>query len=130
MQWYLKVVRDNYANFNGRAHRQEFWMFTLFHVIFLIIAAVADNVIGTTFTFAAGTDYETNAAYGWIYVLYGVAVLVPGWALWWRRLHDIGKSGAWFFLALVPLVGGVVLIIWACKDSNGTENKYGPSPKG
>ena len=54
MEWYLSVVRDNYANFDGRARRKEYWMFALFNVIFCVIAMIVDNVLGTTFGFGEG----------------------------------------------------------------------------
>ena len=62
MEWFLKVVRDNYSNFNGRAHRKEYWMFCLFYVIFVIVAMVADNILGTTFTIGEGY-YAVNLGY-------------------------------------------------------------------
>jgi|TARA_B100002003_G_scaffold238493_1_gene256782 uncharacterized membrane protein YhaH (DUF805 family) len=114
MKWYLKVVRDNYANFNGRASRQEYWMFILFNMIFSIIAMVADNVLGS---------------YGWIYLLYILAIIIPSLAAFVRRMHDIGKSGGWFFIAFIPIIGGIWLLVLTCTDSNAGENNYGPSPK-
>ena len=62
MEWFLKVVRDNYSNFNGRAHRKEYWMFCLFYVIFVIVAMVADNILGTTFTIGEGVRPFTPSA--------------------------------------------------------------------
>tara|TARA_B100001971_G_C18160367_1_gene521033 strand:- start:429 stop:818 length:390 start_codon:yes stop_codon:yes gene_type:complete len=128
MKWYLKVVRDNYANFNGRASRQEYWMFILFNMIFSIIAMVADNVLGSTFTVGSGY-YETSTGYGWIYLLYILAIIIPSLAAFVRRMHDIGKSGGWFFIAFIPIIGGIWLLVLTCTDSNAGENNYGPSPK-
>ena len=128
MEWFLKVVRDNYSNFNGRAHRKEYWMFFLFYVIFVIVAMVADNILGTTFTIGEGY-YAVNLGYGWIWVLLNIALFIPTIAVGIRRLHDIGKSGWWFLLAFIPLVGGIWLLVLMCKDSDPGDNKYGPSPK-
>ena len=75
MKWYIIVVKDNYANFNGRASRQEYWMFMLFNMIFAIIAMVADNILGSTFTVGSGY-YETSTGYGWIYLLYILAIII------------------------------------------------------
>ena len=129
MGWYLKVVRDNYANFNGRAQRKEYWMFLLFNMIFAAIAAVADNIFGTTFT--VGSDYyETSMGYGWIYLLYMLAVIIPSIAVFVRRMHDIGKSGWGFLISLIPCIGAIWLLVLTCTDSNPGDNKYGSSPKG
>jgi uncharacterized membrane protein YhaH (DUF805 family) len=129
MEWYLKVVRDNYANFNGRASRQEYWMFLLFNIIFGIVAMVADNILGTVFTIGEGS-YSVSMGYGWIYVLYMLAVIIPGIAAGARRLHDVGKSGWMMLVAFIPLIGGIWLIVLTVTDSNPGENNYGPSPKG
>ena len=128
MQWYLKVVRDNYANFAGRARRKEYWMFALFNVIFAIVAMIVDNILGTTFKFGEGLA-QMSLPYGWIYMLYILAMLIPALAVLVRRLHDVGNSGWWFFIVLIPLVGAIWLFVLACTDGNPGENIYGPSPK-
>ena len=120
MEWYLKVVRDNYANFNGRARRKEFWMFVLFNSIFGIAAMILDNVTGL----AMG-----NLGYGAIYIIYGLAVFIPGLAVAVRRLHDVGKSGWMYLICLIPLVGGIWLLVLWTTDSIPGENKWGPNPK-
>ena len=97
MEWYLKVMRDNYANFSGRARRREYWMFTLVYVIILIACTVLDNVLGTLFMMDAGPLGEISMGYGWIYTICGLIHFIPGLALAVRRLHDVGKSG-WFYL--------------------------------
>jgi len=119
MNWYLSVLK-NYAGFTGRARRREYWMFGLFNALFLIIAAVLDNIFGTTFEFLF---------YGLFYVLYSCAVLVPSLAVCVRRLHDVGKSGLFLFVGLIPLVGAIWLLILACKDGDPGTNAYGPNPK-
>ncbi len=124
MEWYLKVVKDNYANFKGRARRKEYWMFVLFNFIFIIVAAILDNVLGTTFDIG----YQ-RMPYGWIYLIYALAVIIPGLAVLVRRLHDVGKSGGWIFIVLIPLVGAIWLLVLVCTDGNSGENAYGPSPK-
>ncbi len=79
MSWYLKVLK-NYAVFKGRARRKEYWMFTLFYVIFFIVAMILDRIIGTTIG---------NSGYGIISMLYLLANFIPGLAVVVRRLHDI-----------------------------------------
>lgn len=113
MNWYIEVLKK-YAVFNGRAHRQEFWMFTLFNVIASIICSIVDNLAGTTI-FAT---------------IYSLAVLLPSIGVNVRRLHDIGRSGWWLFLSFIPVIGWILLIYWACLDSQPGTNQYGPNPKG
>jgi uncharacterized membrane protein YhaH (DUF805 family) len=114
MKWYLRVVKDNYANFNGRARRKEYWMFALFNVLFVFVAAIIDYFLGT---------------FPMIYCIYLLAIVIPSIAVLVRRLHDIGKSGWWFFIGLIPLVGAIWLLVLLCTDGNPGENSYGPSPK-
>ncbi len=114
MNWYLKVVRDNYANFKGRARRTEYWMFILFNVIFEAIAFALDLLLGT---------------YVVIFVIYVLAMIIPSLAVTVRRLHDSGKSGAWFFISFVPIIGGIWLLILLLTDSTLGDNMYGSSPK-
>jgi len=128
MNWYLKVVRDNYANFNGRASRQEYWMFMLFNMIFAIIAMVADNILGSTFTVGSGYS-EVSMEYGWVYLLYSLAIIIPAIAVFVRRMHDVGKSGWFYFIIIIPIIGAIWLIVLTFTDSNVGGNKYGPSPK-
>src|SRR5690606_11407877 len=119
--WYLKVVKENYANFKGRARRKEYWMFVLFNIIFAIVAMILDNVLGLAWG---------EVGYGPIYLLYGLAVLIPGLAVAVRRLHDIGKSGWMFLIALIPIIGSIWLLVLFVTEGNKGANKYGPDPKG
>ena len=113
MEWYLKVVRDNYANFNGRASRQEYWMFNLFNFIFTIVVGFIDGFLSL----------------GFLSLLYVLAILIPGLAVFVRRLHDVNKSGWWFFINFIPIIGAIWMLILLCTDGNPGENSYGPSPK-
>ncbi len=114
MEWYLRVVKDNYANFKGRARRKEYWMFVLFNMIFVFVVAIIDYLLGT---------------FPLIYGIYLLAVIIPSLAVFVRRLHDIGKSGWWFFVGLIPIIGAIWLLVLLCTDGNPGENSYGPSPK-
>jgi len=114
MEWFLKVVRDNYANFNGRARRKELWMFYLFAIIFGFIVGFVDGIIGTS---------------GLIIMIYYLALIVPTIAVIVRRLHDVGKSGWFYFVGLIPIIGGIWLLILLVSDSQSGENDYGSCPK-
>ena len=124
MNWYLKVLKQ-YAVFKGRARRKEFWMFTLFYIIFSIALAILDELLGTT----VSLDRQDIFTLGWFETIYYLATFVPALAVSFRRLHDIGKSGWWNLLVFIPLVGWIILIVWCCRDSQAAENKYGANPK-
>ncbi|NHM34004.1 DUF805 domain-containing protein [Neobacillus terrae] len=113
MQWFLKVLK-NYATFNGRARRKEYWMFTLISVIITILLAVAEA--------ATGLDSILTG-------LFSLAILVPSLAVIVRRLHDTGRSGLMVLLGLIPIIGGIILLVFAAQDSKPGENEYGPNPK-
>jgi uncharacterized membrane protein YhaH (DUF805 family) len=119
MEWYLKAIK-NYVGFTGRSRRKEFWMFVLFNLIFSIAAAVLDNVAGLA---------DPMIGYGPIYGLYALAVLLPSLGVAVRRLHDVGKSGWFILIALVPLIGAIWLIVLYAKDGDPGVNKYGVNPK-
>lgn len=117
--WYLEVLKK-YAVFKGRARRKEYWYFTLCNIIISIVLGYIDAKIGT---------FSLKAGVGILGTVYSLAVFIPGLAVFVRRLHDIGKSGWWFFLGLVPCVGVLILLFFSTKDSQDGENKYGPNPK-
>lgn len=119
MKWFLTVLR-NYADFNGRARRTEYWMFTLFNMIFAIFAIVADNAFGLTF------DAE---GFGFLYLFYILAMLIPSLAVGVRRLHDTGKSGWMMLIALIPLIGSIWLLVLFATNGTPGENEYGLNPK-
>src|SRR5215213_4045954 len=117
VSYWKKVVLENYANFTGRARRAEFWWYFLANFIISIIFNIIDAVIGS----------GMGAGIGVIGLIYSLAVLVPGLAVGVRRLHDTGKSGWWLLIALIPLVGIIVLIVFFATDGVPGPNEYGPS---
>jgi uncharacterized membrane protein YhaH (DUF805 family) len=119
MDWYLKVLK-NYVGFEGRARRKEYWMFVLFNIIVAIGVAIVDLVLGTS---------RALAGMGALGGLYNLAILLPSIALGARRLHDIGKSGWWQLIAFIPILGWIVLIVWAATEGTHGSNDYGDDPK-
>jgi uncharacterized membrane protein YhaH (DUF805 family) len=119
MNWYLEVLRK-YAVFGGRARRTEYWIFALVNAAVSMLLAFVDNAFGMTVAYGVGT----------LSSLYGLAVLIPSLAVSVRRLHDTGRSGWWWLIGLVPVIGIIVLLIFAAQDSQPGTNKYGPNPKG
>lgn len=144
---------SNYATFTGRASRSEFWWWQLF--VFLVILIPLILLITGMASFAASESYYDSyydsyhtpahssldiyrglfAGVGLIgLVLYGIICLglfIPNLAMVWRRLHDIGRSGMWYLLSLVPVVNyvwSIVMLVWCCTPSKPFDNEYGPVP--
>lgn len=107
---------NNYCNFSGRASRSEYWWFQLFEYI-LGIAVGAVGAIWLSQTGANVLAYTVS-----------LVLLLPGLGLFWRRMHDIGKSGLWILLNLIPLIGSIILIVWCCRPSDEGTNVYGDEP--
>ena len=122
MEWFKKVVFHNYANFKGRARRKEYWMFYLFYILFISLATIADMVV-------FDVNVEDPEAFYPLQSIFILAMLTPIISVGARRLHDVGKSGWLQLIALIPLIGAIVLLVFVCKDSDPLENKYGTSPK-
>lgn len=109
----IRTCMSKYATFSGRARRSEFWWFSLFLFLVYLVLIVLD---AATHTF--------------LFTIVMLAFVIPSLAVTWRRLHDTGRSGGWFFIGLVPFVGGIALLVFECMDSQPGTNQYGPSPKG
>ena len=110
MNWnYYVEVLKKYAVFEGRARRAEFWTFALVNFIVSLVLHLIAGLLGA---------------------VYGLAVLLPSLAVGARRLHDIGKSGWWLLISLIPIVGFFVLLYFFVQDSQPGSNEHGPNPKG
>lgn len=126
MQWYLKVLRQ-YADFSGRARRKEFWMFVLFNAIAALILSILDNVLGLNSGTVTASGFYYSA--GILTSIYQLAVLIPTLAVNARRLHDTDRSGWWQLIALIPLVGIIILIVFWATEGNRGPNRFGTNPK-
>ncbi|NPC92022.1 DUF805 domain-containing protein [Bacillus sp. WMMC1349] len=138
MKWYLKGFK-NYANFNGRARRKEYWMFQLFNSIILLAlfligrqTGIAAGVAAAEGTGEFGVNSQLAFLTGYIpLIVYVLVVFIPALAITVRRLHDIGKSGWWVLLDCIPIiniVGSIVVLVFTCLDSV-KDNQYGSNPK-
>ena len=116
MNWYLKCLQQ-YADFMGRARRSEYWYFVLFNMI-------VSFVITFVVTLIAGSSVGTIIGY-----LYALGVFIPSLAVGVRRLHDAGKSGWYYLVGFIPLIGWIWLLILLCKDSQPGTNEWGVNPK-
>ena len=108
MEIFLDVVKNKYAEFNGRARRKEYWMFTLFYLIFYY------GLIALTLV----ADFLSIFA-----LIFSLALLIPSIAVGIRRMHDVDKSG-WFLL--IPIYN----LVLACTEGTKGPNQYGADPKG
>jgi uncharacterized membrane protein YhaH (DUF805 family) len=118
-----KALMHNYANFNGRASRSEYWWFFLFGFLAVIPAMILDGLTGIVLI-----DAGAGISYGPFYVLTGLGFLLPGISVMVRRLHDSGRSGWWYFIGLVPCVGFIILLVFLVQDGQPHPNDYGEVP--
>ena len=119
MNWYL-VALKKYAVFAGRARRKEFWFFVLFNTLIAIALAVIDMLTGT---------FDEDVGLGLLSGLYAVAMILPSIAVTVRRLHDTDRSGWWYLLVFLPVIGGLVILVFMCLNGTPGGNRFGPNPK-
>ena len=118
MNWYLEVLKK-YSVFSGRARRRDYWMFVLINTVIVLILALIDSQIGLM----------SETGYGILSGIYSLAILVPGLAVTVRRLHDTDRSGLWYLIAFVPVIGGFALLYFCVLEGNSGMNQFGENPK-
>jgi uncharacterized membrane protein YhaH (DUF805 family) len=116
----IKICFNKYVDFQGRACRAEYWWWTLFAIIVSVVIEVLEGLGNSV----SGTQIFS------ILGLASLALVLPGIAVSVRRLHDLGKSGWWFLIALIPLVGPIILIVWFAGRGAEGNNEYGANPLG
>lgn len=116
-----KKVLSQWNNFDGRAGREEYWMFFLFNILIgfgiVVLSGIAGavmDILGTLGTL--------------VYFLYFLAIMMPSIAVGIRRLHDTGKTGWFMLIAFVPCIGGIALLVLLALPGDAAQNQYGPSP--
>lgn len=117
MQWFIKALK-NFGDFKSRARRSEYWYYSLFVALISIGLVFVDVALGT---YSDGIGLMSG--------LFSLAMIVPNLAVTVRRLHDIGRSGWWYLIILIPIIGAFILLYWMVCDSEPGVNQYGPSPK-
>ena len=120
MNWYLEAFRK-YAVFEGRARRKEYWFFALFNFFAIAVLSVVDMLFG---------NFNVQLELGLLSGAYALVILIPSLSVSVRRLHDTGRSGWWALVNFLPLVGWIVMAVFAALDSEPGANRYGPNPKG
>ncbi len=108
-----------YASFGGRARRSEYWCFTLFHLLAILLAMVVSYLAMLAIPALAVILYSI--------VFFGT--LLPHLAVSVRRLHDVNRTGWWYLLGFVPLLGPIVLLVLFCTDGTRGPNRFGADPK-
>lgn len=108
---WVKKSLSNYANFKGRARRKEYWYFYLASMIATLLGLFVDSMLG----------FENPIFYG----LMGLVLFLPSFSVGVRRLHDVNKSGWWMLIALLPVIGGILLLVWYCTDTKPNVNQWG-----
>lgn len=115
---YYSICLSKFADFSGRARRREYWTFVLVNCLIALLLLILGLAFG-----------EDSPASNIMVTIFYLIMLVPNLSVSVRRLHDIGKSGWYMFLSLIPLIGGLILLIWSLMDSEPGENQYGKNPK-
>ncbi len=117
----VKRAFNNYCNFNGRASRSEYWWFALF-------TALVSYVLMGIGTLIWGQSGEAFSVGNSLCYIWGLITLLPSLGLCWRRLHDTGRAGGYYFIALIPVVGTIIVLIWLCQASQQGPNRFGDQP--
>jgi uncharacterized membrane protein YhaH (DUF805 family) len=108
-----------YAVFRGRARRPAYWWFFVIYLLISVVLAVVDAIIG---------QYDSATGVGLLSGLFGLATLLPAWGLTVRRLHDTDRSGWWLLVTLLPVLGAIVMLVFAASAGTRGDNRYGPDP--
>ncbi|HEY2658239.1 MAG TPA: DUF805 domain-containing protein [Caulobacteraceae bacterium] len=112
-----------YADFSGRARRSEYWLFALFQWLVVLAAGALTAILG-------GSGHLLGGLIAFAVGLFFLASIIPALAVLVRRLHDSDKSGFWAFIGLIPLIGGLALLVFSLMDGTEGDNRYGSDPKG
>ncbi len=125
----IKTCTSKWVTFSGRASRSEFWWFNLFVVIVQIVwQAIFGGAIGTIAE--GGGSSIVMGVLGLVFLLVYIYLAIAAISATVRRLHDRDKTGWWYWLFLVPIVGAIILIVWFCMRGTQGPNRYGPDPLG
>ena len=122
-QYFVGTIKNRYANFEGRARRSEYWYFTLFYVLSYLLISFCAGLL----TALLGESLAFISIILIAILVFGL--LIPNLAVTIRRLHDIGKSGWFMLIGIIPLVGSIILLVYLCSEGQPGTNLYGPDPK-
>lgn len=111
--WFKKVIKNTF-NYQGRARRKEYWYYILIASIIILIGFTLDGILDTPDTLSG---------------LAGFILFFPSLAVTIRRLHDIGRSGWWYLVSAIPLIGSLILLFWNCQETSPETNQWGAPAK-
>lgn len=111
--WFKKVIKNTF-NYKDRARRKEYWYYILIASIIILIGFTLDGILDTPDTLSG---------------LAGFILFFPSLAVTIRRLHDIGKSGWWYLISAIPLIGSLILLFWNCQETSPETNQWGAPAK-
>ena len=118
MNQFLDVFKKTFV-FSGRSRRKEYWLFAL--DVFII------SVVLTIIEMMAGLEIAPDV--GLLSTIFSLIIFIPSLSVAVRRFHDIGRSGWWLLLVLIPVLGWIALFVFTLLDSQSGSNEYGPNPK-
>lgn len=122
MDYAVAAVTKNYANFSGRARRKEYWGSLL---VYIVLAVIASMIVNLSFLISEYLTYFLMIVVSVIYL----ALIIPMLSITVRRLHDVDKSGWWYFISIIPIIGGFWLLFLLCTEGTRGPNRFGPDPK-
>lgn len=123
IDWYKKVVFENYANFSGRARRSEYWYFVLANIILVAVFGLLLSLVN------GFLGIDSSGVFIIVFLIYFLAIIIPMLAVICRRLHDINKSGWYYLVRLIPIVGPIWFLVMMCTEGDSGKNNYGEDPK-
>ncbi len=137
---FFEKIKD-FMLFSGRARRREFWVYALIYFLIFILIIVLANMTGgietitsyveteNGFSYRSSTSFLSSSPFYYVMMIFILGTLIPSLAVTVRRLHDTGRSGAWFFINFIPIIGNIIFLVFVCLDSQPGGNHYGPNPK-
>lgn len=120
MEW-MTLPLKRYTDFSGRSRRKEYWMFVLFALIVGFVLGLIEGI--------AGLSGMVGGVYGPLTTIFLLGIIVPAIAVQVRRFHDQDKSGWFVLIGLIPIVGGLIVLVFMCLEGTRGSNRFGPDPK-
>lgn len=120
LDW-MTMPLKRYTDFSGRSRRKEYWMFVLGVFIVAVVLGIIEGILGLSGMVAG--------AYGPLTAIFLLGIIVPSIAVQVRRFHDQDKSGWFVLLALIPFLGGLIVLVFMCLEGTKGANRFGPDPK-
>jgi uncharacterized membrane protein YhaH (DUF805 family) len=117
----VRTCLSKYVTFSGRATRSEFWFFALFSFLAFVSASIFDGLLNLVVPAPAMGGYMLSS-------IVALGLMLPQISAAVRRLHDLGHSGWWYLIGLIPVAGGLVLLVLFCFEGTPSENRFGSNP--